>query len=512
MTGIGNYAFYGCTGLTSVTIPNSVTTIVDQAFYGCKNLTGATLSESLNYIGKEAFTGCNSVKLYVQRGGHVALWVWENGHNCYDVSTSELILKPKLTVVSTTQCTATLSIENSSESYVFKVDDDVVANVGSITLNDLKPQTAGEVNLYASCKDEEKWYDMGRCQYTTANISPTTTTTATGSSIMLTPSYIQGDATVTEQKMTFNGVTQDVEVGKEYFFNGLNPNKYYSVTYTISANGYNYTYSASVRCASLVMKTQHPKVINTGNVIVAAITNIDDTETNVGFEWRRTDWTNDFNSNTGTAYLYEGTMEGYIRNLNTEKLWKYRPFYESADGTRHYGEWVGIDPTDTSYFDPTVHTYASIDVQGNTASVRGYVMRGTDNVTEQGFKYWKASGNVRNYEGKGLKAVTIPIDAQTITASGQVMTAKLSGLDYETDYYCVAFVTTSEGTVFYGEQQAFRTGVPPTGIDDVAGIEDSKARTIEGYYNLQGQRINEPQRGVNIIRYSDGTAKKVLLK
>ena len=35
VTGIGEYAFWGCSGLTSVTIPTSVTSIGERAFYGC---------------------------------------------------------------------------------------------------------------------------------------------------------------------------------------------------------------------------------------------------------------------------------------------------------------------------------------------------------------------------------------------------------------------------------------------------------------------------------------------
>ena len=52
-------AFRGCTGLTSVTIPNTVTTIGGQAFQNCKGLTSVTIPESVTSIGSYAFEGCS---------------------------------------------------------------------------------------------------------------------------------------------------------------------------------------------------------------------------------------------------------------------------------------------------------------------------------------------------------------------------------------------------------------------------------------------------------------------
>ena len=58
VTGISDYAFYGCSGLTSVTIPNSVTSIGNSAFSGCSGLTSVTIPNSVTSIGEDTFWGC----------------------------------------------------------------------------------------------------------------------------------------------------------------------------------------------------------------------------------------------------------------------------------------------------------------------------------------------------------------------------------------------------------------------------------------------------------------------
>ena len=61
VTFIGAWAFYGCSGLPSVTIPNSVTSIGDLAFYGCSGLTSVSIPNSVTLIGNNAFSACNGL-------------------------------------------------------------------------------------------------------------------------------------------------------------------------------------------------------------------------------------------------------------------------------------------------------------------------------------------------------------------------------------------------------------------------------------------------------------------
>ena len=61
VTSIEDKAFYGCSGLTSITIPDGVTSIGDSAFNGCSGLTSITISVGVTSIGDNAFSGCSGL-------------------------------------------------------------------------------------------------------------------------------------------------------------------------------------------------------------------------------------------------------------------------------------------------------------------------------------------------------------------------------------------------------------------------------------------------------------------
>ena len=441
VTSIGNKAFYGCSGLTSLTIGNSVTSIGEYAFYNCPQCSSITLPDDIISIGTSAFT--SSIKLYVNRGTKTLLALWNAKYTSPYETDTETVLPPSSISVETTQMTASVMVNNFYAEYTNTLNDEQITSE-SITYH-VRPEYSESLTLKVSKGNVT--YMPSSITFTTKSISPTATRTeATASSMTVVASYLEGDAPVTDQTLTVNGVTVK---GNSLYIHGLSPGSSYKATYTIKVDDkYEYTGTTYLSTYSLSFTNSQPKVISEGNVIVASTSNLDEEETNVGFEWRRTDWTNEFMSNTAVAYLYQGTIEGYIRNMNANYLWKFRPFYEADNGSRYYGNWTGIDPTNTSYFEPTVHTYARIEVNGNNAKVKGYAMRGSDNIVSQGFKYW---------EDNASKGNQIPSNATTVEASGTVMNVELTDLSYNTKYRCVAFATTTEGETFYGEEMSFTT-------------------------------------------------------
>ena len=70
VTNIKDYAFYGCSGLTSVTIPDSVTRIGSYAFKGCSGLTSVMIPDGVRRIGYEAFSDCGGLMTFAVGDGN----------------------------------------------------------------------------------------------------------------------------------------------------------------------------------------------------------------------------------------------------------------------------------------------------------------------------------------------------------------------------------------------------------------------------------------------------------
>ena len=80
VTSIGDYAFYGCDSLTSVTIGDSVTSIGKYAFYDCDSLTSVTIPDSVTAIGKDAFCSCSSLTSVTIPDSVTSIGEWAFAH------------------------------------------------------------------------------------------------------------------------------------------------------------------------------------------------------------------------------------------------------------------------------------------------------------------------------------------------------------------------------------------------------------------------------------------------
>jgi hypothetical protein len=249
-----------------------------------------------------------------------------------------------------------------------------------------------------------------------------------------------------------NSLTLDLE--------GLEPNSEIVATLHATVNGQTYTTSATTSTTALEWgdNTATPTSLTSCRIMSATNCNAG---SGTGFEWKRYDAPDALAATKVSCPVVDGILVGSLRNLNSEVYYKYRPYYTSNSGKTYYGDWTPFFTGDANvYFDPDVRTLEDIRLMSNSATLTGYVLPGSDEVTTQGFQYRKVSGSANI----SLKSLTDD-GWISVAASGIKPSVTIEGLDYGTQYEYRAFATTDSKT-FYGESRYFETEAQD-GVDEV---------------------------------------------
>lgn len=102
LTSIGYRAFWGCSDLISVTLPDSVTTLGDMSFCYCQNLETFTVPVGVTSISSSTLSGCdNLVSIKVDSGNQT----YDSRDNCnaiIETATNTLVVGCKTTVIPNT--------------------------------------------------------------------------------------------------------------------------------------------------------------------------------------------------------------------------------------------------------------------------------------------------------------------------------------------------------------------------------------------------------------------------
>ena len=474
VTEIGDNAFYECTELKGdLTIPNSIKTIGTSAFYKCSGFTGdLTIPNSVKTIGMWAFNGCSgftgnlTIPNSVKTIGNSAF------SGCYGF-TGKLTISDSVTTIGTSaffncfKFTGDLTIPNSVKTIGNRAFYNCYGFTGNLTI----PNSVTTIGESAFMK----------CKGFTGDLTIPNSVTTIGNRAFQGCSGFTGKLTIS------NSVTT---IGKLAFSNS-------GFTGDLSLPK-----SLEVVAISSFQNCKNIKTINFQSLPEGISEYLDDQKRTVSL--------------SDDSYISDkasGTVNeiSYTRKMSSDWGTLVLPYPLTLTGNEPYRLYA-ID-------NMTGEELVLKQLEGTVAAGTPCVVKRNGSEAELTFGANDAALNMAT-EGKTVGDMKFRGTYRTEEVnSGYVISknsfwnvAELNKSDLVKGVKVKPFRAWLDGTSPNGASQlSICVSDTATGIGAVGTI-DALNDTATEYYDLSGKRLDEPQRGVNIVRMKSGKTKKIIIK
>ena len=474
VTEIGDNAFYECTELKGdLTIPNSIKTIGTSAFYKCSGFTGdLTIPNSVKTIGMWAFNGCSgftgnlTIPNSVKTIGNSAF------SGCYGF-TGKLTISDSVTTIGTSaffncfKFTGDLTIPNSVKTIGNRAFYNCYGFTGNLTI----PNSVTTIGESAFMK----------CKGFTGDLTIPNSVTTIGNRAFQGCSGFTGKLTIS------NSVTT---IGKLAFSNS-------GFTGDLSLPK-----SLEVVAISSFQNCKNIKTINFQSLPEGISEYLDDQKRTVSL--------------SDDSYISDkasGTVNeiSYTRKMSSDWGTLVLPYPLTLTGNKPYRLYT----IENMNGDELVLKQLDKDVLAGTPCVvkrNGSEAELTFGANDAALNMATEGKTVGDMKFRGTYRTEEVNSGYVISKNSFWNVAELNKSDLVKGVKVKPFRAWLDGTSPNGASQlSICVSDTATGIG-AAGTIDALNDTATEYYDLSGKRLDEPQKGVNIVRMKSGKTKKIIIK
>ena len=490
---IAEWAFYECSGLTSVVIPNGVTTIGDRVFYACTALTSVTVGNSVTSIGEYAFRDCSNIQKVIIPD--IAAWcgiTFANdranpvyySHRIFsdeETEITDLVIPNGVEIIksNTFEGCGNLTSITIGESVKIIGSSAFSGCSGLVSVSIPKSVTSIGSDAFRSCTglravnitDLATWYEI---------------------TFFSNPLQYAHHLYLNGEEITTLIVPENVTNIGNYTFSGCYGLTSVTIPEGVKSIG-NYAFSD---CSGLTTVTIPSSMTNIGssafngcklrNVLIKCVT----PPLGPGLAFSEQTF---FHT---TLYIPTGSWDAYAYDNNWYRFINIREIATAE-------EQVSMERAYT-LMDTNTFTYSVYDPVNNCIGTINSVSGIDENNPNHCWQVIEAEGSQYLYNVGAKKFVVASADG-SYTLSCEAASIEMKD---GANGIIIGTQTAREWALVNNERMIPEQVV----IDGIRSLTPALSKGEGATYDLQGRLVAEPQRGVNIIRHSDGTSQKVLLK